>query len=132
MSAVVGHKMKMEMRIALLAFVAAGVAGCATPRLTQQEEVENLKTRDRVLTATLAACDAELAKDGKYVVRPGDTLAKVAKDNGITVNDLLRLNPDLKYGDVHSWRPTIVLKIRETTPNEASQAIGAAAPQPER
>jgi len=124
--------MKMEMRMVILALVAAGVAGCTTPRLTEQAELENLKTRDRVLTATLAACDAELAKDGKYVVRPGDTLAKVAKDNGMTVKDLLKLNPDVKCGDVHSWSPGIVLKIRQTKPNEASQAIGADAPQPER
>jgi len=124
--------MEMEMKRLLFALVAAGIAGCATPRLTQQEEVETLKTRDRILTATLAACDAELAKDGKYVVRPGDTLAKVAKGNGMTVKDLLKLNPDVKYGDVHSWSPGIVLKIRQTKPNEASQAIGADAPQPER
>ena len=119
------------MKLILTTLATACAMGCTTSQQTQVE-LENLKTRERILTSTLAVCDAELAKDGKHVVRQGETILWVAKNNGMEVQDLMKLNPDIKYGDIQCWKPGMVIRIKDLKPNQAMQADGAAAPRPDR
>jgi hypothetical protein len=115
----------MKQIAVLTAIVTASmVAGCATPpKTTQEEDMEILKSQVVMLHATLTTCNAALAKDGLRVVLPGDTLAKTAKDNGIDVKELLRMNPEMKFGQPQSWRPGIVIRVRERKPNNGTEPI---------
>ena len=98
------------------------VAGCLTaPKIPQQEEIENL---ERVLSTermALNVCETELAKNGKYVVRLGDTLARIGKVHGIEVKDIISLNPGLQ--STHIISVGMVLKLKETQPNHTSDGI---------
>ena len=120
---ILGRKMNMK-RIVLAAIVCSGViVGCAkTPRETRHDEMRMLKRRIGRLTAILADCDAELAKDGKYVVRSGDTLVAIAKRNGLEWKELAKMNPEVLNGYPRTWRPGLVLVIRKENPNQPSDA----------
>ena len=40
--------------------------------------------------------NSELSQDRYYTVKSGDSLSKIAKDNNMSLDDLLKLNPDFK------------------------------------
>ena len=104
----------MKPRSLLLTALAIGaVAGCATvPKTAQEDEVAILKGRVAVLTERIAAYDAALAKDGKYMVRAGDTLSKIAATNGVDVKDLMEMNADLLGG--RPWlRVGMLIRIKK-------------------
>ncbi len=97
------------------------VMGCANAQKARQDELQRLESRMEMLSGTLAICDAELAKDGKYVVRAGDTLYEIGKQFGLEWRDLARMNPDVLEGYPATWNPGLVLKIPKPAPDDPSQ-----------
>ena len=49
-----------------------------------------------------------------YVVQPGDNLTKIAKENNITVADILKMNPQIK--NANKIYPGDEIKIVDTPP----------------
>jgi LysM repeat protein len=108
--------------VALAAIVCCIVTGCAgAHREAGEDEIGRLKGRIEMLNATLAICDAELAKDGKYVVRPGDTLGEIGKKIGLEWKELAAMNPEIMEGYPQTWNVGLVLKIRKDTPGPPAQ-----------
>ena len=109
--------------VALAAIVCGIVAGCAgAHREAGQDEIQRLNQRTEMLNATLAVCDAELAKDGKYVVRPGDTLAEIGRKNGIEWKEVAAMNPDIMEGYPQRWKVGLVIRVRKDTSGQPAQA----------
>jgi outer membrane murein-binding lipoprotein Lpp len=120
----------MKCVVVAVIFCLSMIAGCArTPRVTTQEEVaksrqreiERLERRIEMLNKDVTNCEAELARNGKYVVRPGDTLSTIAKQNGIDWHELAKMNPEIMKGYPGSWNVGIVVRIRDENPSQPPQ-----------
>jgi len=86
--------------------VFAGVAGSITP--VQLDELAGaLSEPQAVVPARFATFD-----ETRYLVRaPSDTLTAVAAKHGITVSELLRLNPDIRTADpLEAGRSVVVFR----------------------
>lgn len=68
---------------------------------------------------------AVVAGPGEYVVRPGDTLAKIARANHCSVHELQSVNPGV---DSKHLRVGQKLKLPEKAPADAAPAAAPAAP----
>jgi lipoprotein NlpD len=69
----------------------------------------------------------EPATGGTYIVRPGDTLYKIAQANNIELAELIRLN---NITDPSQLRPNQVLRLDSSTPAPAAPTPGTATPVP--
>ncbi|MBB5214062.1 lipoprotein NlpD [Parapusillimonas granuli] len=70
---------------------------------------------------------AEPAKGGTYIVRPGDTLYKIAQAHNMELAELIRLN---NITDPSQLRPNQVLRLDSSTPAPTAPAPGPATPVP--
>jgi cell envelope opacity-associated protein A len=70
-------KIQHPLVIVFVALSALFMAGCATDREAHNQSVQNDATNI-------------------YVIQPGDTVAKIARQFGISIADLEAMNPDLK------------------------------------
>jgi outer membrane murein-binding lipoprotein Lpp len=109
----------------LLALVAICVLvladGCTTGRSRQTAAaVEDLQARVEDLEASNDALTRELlGKQGKYIVRRGDTLTLIAERFNLKVRDILHMNPDLATALPGKWKPGLVIVVRVEKPNKA-------------
>ena len=73
-----------------------------------------------------AAAEAEeaLLAGDTYVVQPGDWVARIADENGVTVEDIVRLNPGVTAPDyfIHSGQVLVLREVPE------AQAVAEPAP----
>jgi lipoprotein NlpD len=98
--------------LVLAAIVATAVlAGCASR--TSQAPVADMSENTVQRSAT-----------GTYVVRPGDTLYKIAQAHGVSVGELTRLN---NIGDPGQLRVGQVLRLNGSTPAAPAESGGTAA-----
>jgi lipoprotein NlpD len=72
---------RISLRVAGLVCLGVLVAGCSSTT-----------TRAPVVDLSKQPTTSSVAPGGTYVVRPGDTLYKVARSNGVTIADLKRWN----------------------------------------
>ncbi|HVW21454.1 MAG TPA: LysM domain-containing protein [Opitutaceae bacterium] len=64
-----------------------------------------------------------VAGPGEYVVKPGDTLAKIARTNGCTLSELQQVNPGVNSSHLHIGQK---LKLPEKGPASAPASAPAA------
>lgn len=101
--------------------------GCTTAKSEKTDmKISELQRRVESLEAVSSALTAELVEQqGKYVVRQDDTLALIAKRFNLQVEDIFRMNPDLPSHLTKSWKPGIVIIVREQEPNQSPQSYAA-------
>ncbi|MEB2400911.1 peptidoglycan DD-metalloendopeptidase family protein [Parapusillimonas granuli] len=110
------HPKRTSRKFMLAAVVASAVlAGCAG-RGTQAP-----------VTDMSQGTTAEPAKGGTYIVRPGDTLYKIAQAHNMELAELIRLN---NITDPSQLRPNQVLRLDSSTPAPTAPAPGPATPVP--
>ena len=98
------------------------LTGCATVDLTteNQERIEALENQVERQSETLGNLAKELLeKEGKYMVRHGDTLASIAKERNTTFIEIIKLNPELRHGDLSIWRPGRIIVVEELKQNKS-------------
>jgi len=71
------------------------LAGCATNH-SEKEQLLKHQTGDYLLSDTNAV-PGSIYEVGIYVIAPGDTFAKIAYEFEISLDDLMKLNPRMRY-----------------------------------
>ena len=94
--------------------------GCATSQSKKTDiEVVELQSRVENLEAISSALTTELfEKEGKYIIRGGDTLTLIAKKFNLQLNDIYRMNPGLQSQIPKNWKPGMIIMVREIEPNK--------------
>jgi LysM repeat protein len=78
--------------LALLAAAVAVVVVVASSRSTSTSSTPSLSTRTAI---TQPARSSSRTAPRAYVVKAGDTLTVIADKTGVTLDEILRLNPDV-------------------------------------
>lgn len=66
-------------------------------------------------------------QNGKYIVKKGDNLTKIAKSNGLSLEELLKLNPQIKNQNLINVGQEI--KINKTSPKPRPKQLDFSKPQ---
>ena len=70
----------------------------------RQEAAEQARIKEEQRKAAEAAANAPIT----HVVKSGDSLIKIAKHYGITVNEIKRLNPNIKNDKIHIGQKIVI------------------------
>ena len=108
--------MKILFGVLFLTFM----TGCISNRTAGvDEQVDMLTFRVESHEAYIDSLSRELLeKEGKYMLRAGDTLSLISKKFNVEISDIFHLNPDLDRGHLETWKPGMIIKIRDL-PNQS-------------
>jgi len=71
-----------------------------SPKLTRRQLLQGFgATVGGTLLSSLFPREVEADEKGEYIVKPGDTLYKIAQENGLTLNEITEANPQI--GDIN-------------------------------
>jgi LysM repeat protein len=93
---------------------------------TLQGQIKTLEESHTTRAAKGSKGGPVVAGPGEYVVKPGDSLAKIARANGCTLGELQSVNPGVDSKRLH---PGQKLKLPERAPASAPAAPAAPAAQ---
>jgi LysM repeat protein len=94
-----------------IAAVAAASYGIVHKALMPKHTTASVTTTSHSSTTTSTKTNHRVSSKAKfYVVRPNDTLLKIAKDTGVPITTLERLNPNIRPDSLH---PQQRLRLRQ-------------------
>lgn len=131
----------MKRLLPLLAFVAAIACDAqekqeTVPMLSPEERIQELEARIASLEKIVGILSDELlARDGRYMLKAGDTGARVAQRFELSLSDMMALNPGvrwnrLKVGQIVRVKMEQPNKTLEPTPMAATSAAAHPPRQP--
>lgn len=121
----------MVLMLVLTSFVV--VSAASSTDSTSSATTENTSTPaapttpSKPATTTTTTTTSVPAGSGTYVVKSGDTMAKIAAKNGMTLDALLSLNPQVKNKNLIVVGQKIVVKAGSTAPAAAATSNSATA-----
>lgn len=110
--------MKLSIQILML-LSATALSGCATipkneqapaPQMTLEERVQELESQVHFLQFEVSSWREAMSRQGFYVVKAGDTGAKIANAFGLTMDALIMLNPGIEWKRL---KVGMVIRIKE-------------------
>jgi hypothetical protein len=87
------------------------------PAPSPEERIQELEARVASLEKILGTVSDELfLRDGRYLVKAGDTGARIAKRFEVTISDLMALNPGVRWDRLKVGQ---IVRVKKEEPNQA-------------
>lgn len=106
----------------LIPLLAAVLSGCTTtpkeeqaqaPQMTLEERIQELESQVHFLQFEVSSWREAMSRQGFYVVKAGDTGAKIANAFGLTLDALMILNPDIEW---RRLKIGMVIRVKQMEP----------------